>query len=463
MIHTRDEETIVAQCTPHGSGALAIIRLSGIEALKIATSISTLASGSKLDQVATHTVHFGWVISQDGAKIDQVMFTVMLAPRTFTGQDTVEITCHNNQFIIEDIMAIAIDKGARTAQEGEFSQRAFLNGKIDLIQAEAINELIHAQTQQALKKSLAQLEGTLSRWISDIEQEIMRALAWCDASFEFLDDEQEFGAEIHRHLTALTGRIKNIKKTFDLQQHIRHGVRIALIGSVNAGKSSLFNALLGHNRSIVTSVAGTTRDTVEAGISRKGTYWTLIDTAGIRQTEDIIEQEGVKRSLMEAQKADAILLVFDGSRALSSDEASFYLDFCERYKDKTILVQNKSDLPEDPLYMLNGKSHFPLQARKISGRCPDDMLALEELIDDLVSNLFQDTGLPFLLNARQYKILLSVEQELLKICTLLTGTIHYEIVSFHLRQVLELSTELTGKSISEAALDTVFKEFCVGK
>lgn len=458
-LQSHDDQTIVAQATPQGNGALGIIRLSGNDACTIASAISTLASGKSLDRVESHTIHFGWICDRKGTKIDQVMLSLMRAPRTFTGQDTVEITCHNNQYIIEAIMHAAISQGARPAQEGEFSQRAFLNGKIDLAQAEAINELIHAQTQQALKKSLAQLEGSFSQWISQSEQEILRALSWCEASFEFLDEEEEFGARILEHLMKVLKRIDDLKKTFDLHQQIRQGVRIALIGSVNAGKSSLFNNLIGHNRSIVSAIAGTTRDTVEATISMQGSSWTLIDTAGIRQTHDVIEQEGVQRSLAEAQKADCILLVFDGSRLLSHEERTLYQTLLKKHAHKSILIHNKADLPEHPQELFE-----PFVPLKVSCIQKEDSRLVEEQIEQCIRKLFKESHeLPFLLNARHYRILSCLEEHLRITCDLLSGTIHYELVSIHLRNALEISMELTGKSISEAALDTVFKEFCVGK
>ena len=254
MILSHDDETIIAQCTPKGSGAIALLRISGIAAFELATKISKLPSGALLCALPSHTIHFGYVVDAAGNHIDQVMFLLMRGPKTFTGQDTVEITAHNNPFIVQDIIAQAIAHGARMAQEGEFTKRAVLNNKIDLIQAEAINELIHANTHMALKKSLAQLEGSFSHWITAIEKELIKALAYSESSFEFIDEEMSFGNDIKKMLGHTLATIASIKKTFDQQQHIRQGVRIAIIGSVNAGKSSLFNTLLNKERAIVTSI-----------------------------------------------------------------------------------------------------------------------------------------------------------------------------------------------------------------
>ena len=454
-----DDQTIIAQCTPTGSGALALLRLSGTQALAIADACAQLPAGKKITQVPSHTVHYGMIKNSQDTLIDQVLFIVMHGPKTFTGQDTVEITCHNNQFIIQAIIEQALIHGARLAHAGEFTKRAFLHNKLDLVQAEAINELIHANTQFALKKSLAQLEGSLSYWIESIQQDLLRALAWCEASFEFLDEETEFGTAIHEQLQKILTHIVQLKITFDQQQQIRQGIRITLIGSVNAGKSSLFNALLNQKRSIVTDIAGTTRDVIEAGIYRNGNYWTLIDTAGLRQATDTIEQEGIKRSFEEAHKADIILLIFDGSRLLTHEEQAVYTRLLTDYAQKILLVHNKADLPT--------AQHHPLahkNAIAVSVVDTQALALLEQLLEQKIHMLFSTIESPFLLNKRQYTLLLALEQKLHTTQELLsTHHIQYELVSYHLKDALEHISELTGRSISQASMDTVFKEFCVGK
>ncbi|MDP3889414.1 MAG: tRNA uridine-5-carboxymethylaminomethyl(34) synthesis GTPase MnmE, partial [bacterium] len=319
-----DQEAIIAQCTPRGSGAVALLRISGINAIEIVTRISKLTSNKTLSELPSHTIHYGFIVDNSGMHIDQVLFLLMLAPKTFTGQDSVEITCHNNPFIVEQIISLAIEKGARLADPGEFTKRAVLNNKIDLIQAEALNELIHANTQMSLKQSLSQLEGSFSNWITTIEQELFKALALCQASFEFIDEEITFDDQIKQIINKTLETITSIKNTFDKQQYIRQGIRIAIIGSTNIGKSSLFNALLQQERAIVTNIAGTTRDVIEAGAYKNGNYWTLIDTAGLRKTNNTIEQEGIKRSFEQADLADIILLVFDGSCTLTKHEQIVY-------------------------------------------------------------------------------------------------------------------------------------------
>jgi tRNA modification GTPase len=449
------DDTIIAQASPQGSGAVALIRLSGPRAFSIIDCIGKF-QGKTLSEQSSHTIHYGWILDQHAESIDQVLCSIFRAPRTFTGEDLVEITCHNNQIIIQTIIEQAISQGARLAQPGEFTRRAVIHEKIDILQAEAINELIHSQTQMALKKSLAQLKGSMSEWITSLERDLTVALAWCEASFEFLDDESEFGKQIAEKIDLLLQSIRHTKKIYNTQQLIRQGARIALIGAVNAGKSSLFNRLLQQQRSIVTNIAGTTRDSIEAGLYRNGQQWTLIDTAGLRQTEDYIEQEGIKRSQEQAHTADLILLIQDGSRQLTLQEQEAYNEIIDRYPSKILRVFTKIDCVEFSF-------QNNLDSVAVSSLTGSHCDVLENIISQRISLLFSTLDSPFLLNQRHLTILTAVEKKLILVLELLKDFIHYELVSYHLRDTLEQLSELTGKSISEAALDTVFKEFCVGK
>jgi tRNA modification GTPase len=459
MQYSSSNDAIIAQCTPQGTGAIALLRLSGDNAFEVAEKISKLPGNKKISALPTHTIHYGWIIDQNGTHIDQVLFLLMRAPHTFTGDNTVEITCHNNPFIIQNIIQAALSAGARLAQEGEFSRRAVSNNKIDIIQAEAINDLIHANTQLALKQSLSQLEGSFSHWVTTIEKQLIKALALSDASFEFLDEENmEFNIQIKEIIDSVLTTITNLKNTFNQQQQIRNGIRIAIIGSVNAGKSSLFNALLNQERAIVTNIAGTTRDAIEAGLYKNSNYWTLIDTAGLRNTNDIVEQMGISRSHAEAQKADIILLVFDGSQQLNSAESAVYQNLLDTYSDKIIIVSNKADLPQKSNELISSQLHHCVGTNDIHS-----IKSLELSIQNKISSLFASIGSPFLLNQRHYNNLLSLETKLAATKNLLTGNTSYELVSYHLQDALTTLSELTGKTITEAGMDAVFREFCVGK
>ena len=450
------DQTIIAQCTPQGSGAIALLRMSGKDALLIASHMSSLAGKASIADVPTHTIHMGHVNDVHGQAIDQVMFFVMHAPRTFTGEDVVEITTHNNPFIIEAVIQQAIYHGARLAQEGEFCRRAVLNGKMDLVQAEAINELIHANTHYALKQSLAQVQGSFSHFIHELEQDLIKAIAFCMASFEFIDEEnmtfaQDIAAILQKTLTTIT----TLKSAFDQQQRIRDGIRIALIGSVNAGKSSLFNALLQIDRAIVTDIAGTTRDVIEAGIYAKQTYWTLVDTAGLRVTNDTIEAAGIERSLKEAEQADVILLVIDQSRQMCAQAEAIYADIAESHTNKIIRIHSKADMPS-----VLRSVHDALPVSSTTGH---GVPAVRAAIEQKAMALMNTMQAPYLINKRQFALLLSLETNIKDILPLLNGTVAYELLMVHLQEAVACLSELTGKTVTEAGMDKVFREFCVGK
>ncbi len=451
------DATIIAQCTPSGSGAIALLRLSGADAIIIVDRFSKLTQGQTLKAQASHTVHYGQIIDQDKQVVDQVMFIVMIAPKTFTGENVVEITCHNNPFIIEKIIGLAIFHGARLAHKGEFAQRSFLNNKIDLVQAEAINSLIHAHTEQAMQKSLSQLKGSLTNWSQQIEQSLYKCLALSEASFEFIDEEMDFGPQIRTELEQVITQIKLAQQSYGIQQQIKDGVRIAIIGTVNAGKSALFNALLKRERAIVTPIAGTTRDSIEAGIYTNQHYLTLVDTAGLRQTDDYVEQIGIERSMAEAHQADLILLVFDTSRMVTPAELAIYQEIMTKYQDKIILVGNKCD----QIIKLELPDQFK-NLNLVSAQGLNGLTELEALVLGRIKQLLETDSSPFLLNQRQFNILSTVASNCQQILTMITNP-EYELISLHLNEILQILSALTGQSITEQGLETIFREFCVGK
>lgn len=460
---TIDEQPIIALCSPRGSGAIALLRLSGHGIFNFVDRFSKLSSGQKLLSATSHTIHYGSVICpQTGELIDKVLFLVMRAPKTFTGQDTLEITCHNNSLIIDKIIQATLFCGVRVALAGEFSKRAVLAEKIDLIQAEAINELIAAQTELALKKSLEQLSGSFSSYLAQLEQQLVEIIGLAEASFEFLDEEQRdfsFDTLVQEKILALQADIIKLKQDFSRQKQIKEGVKIALIGSVNVGKSTLFNALVGKDRALVSSIAGTTRDSIDASIIVDGNFWSLTDTAGLRKTGDVLEQEGIARSWREAALCDVILLVFDASRELSVDERFLYTQIIATYPHKIICVASKID---QAIKML------PLDVQnsvicKLSAKTGEGLDALKAEMVKKVQALFEAQQSPFLLNERHFTVICQIEQILQPFIIQPGVVIQYELMIAVLYGALEQLSHLTGKNISEKIMDKIFGDFCIGK
>lgn len=466
---TDDAQAIVALCTPRGSGAIALIRLSGDNAVQVAGGIARLSSGNTLAQSPTHTIHHGHIIDQKNNNeiIDSVLFLLMRGPKTFTGQDTVEVTCHNNSFIIERILNLAVAHGARPAGPGEFSRRAFLQGKIDLVQAEAINDLLSAQTEQALRQSMSMLTGSLSQSVTNIQAQLVSLLGYVEASFEFLDEEQrdlDFNQAIIQRTSSILEQIKEMRAHFAHQKQVKEGIRIAVLGIVNAGKSTLFNALVKKERAIVANVAGTTRDSIEESVYSNGNFLLFVDTAGMRQTDDVIEQMGIERSFAQAAHADVILLVIDATRALTVQQAEQYEALINQYGSKIIMVINKVD------EQVSGQEHsfslasWPnLPVLKVCAKQSIGIDLLHQAIEHKIQELFAEMNSPFLLNQRQFKLLTEIEARLEFIANSYSDGIHYELVAYKVKDLLEKVSELTGRNVTEQVLDTVFSEFCVGK
>jgi tRNA modification GTPase len=370
----------------------------------------------------------------------------------------VEITCHNNQFLVEQIIDIIIQAGARLADQGEFTRRAVLHGKVDLVQAEAINELIHAQTTQALKQSLRQLEGSFSSWIASIEKQLLMIIGYCEASFEFLDEEMSFESQIKERLANVQSDIAQVLKTFDKRQYVTQGVRIALVGSVNVGKSSLFNALINRQRAIVTDIAGTTRDTIEAGVYSDGAFVTFVDTAGLRDSNDVVEKIGIDRSFQEVSSSDLILMVFDATASYRQEEIDLYQSIAQAHADKIIFVENTFDAGNNKLPFLNQED---VVAVSVVQNKNVDQLRMK--IDEKINALMHVGQSPCLLNKRQYTLLLLLEQELELIKNRISIRVDYELLAISVNDAISKLSELTGKTVSEDALDMIFREFCVGK
>jgi tRNA modification GTPase len=470
MVHQRMRVTdTIAACStsPGVGGALAIVRISGPQAIPIVGRYIMLSGGVCLDQVLSHTVRYATFVASDGAIVDRCMVTVFRAPRTFTGYDTVELSLHNNTLIIDAVLDLLYQAGARPAQAGEFTRQAVMQGKIDLIQAEGIHDIITATSLDAVRAAQEQTAGTLSHEIQTIYEQIIKALAWTEASFEFLDDEGDFGVQVEHIISALLIRLHSFVQLYTHQQPLRRGMRIALIGTVNAGKSSLLNQLVGSKRAIVCDIAGTTRDTIEVPSKLAGITVVYVDTAGIRATQDIIEREGIERSYEQAAIADVTVLMYDVWQKYTDSEIQELYQLAVRWPERVIVLGTKIDQLSKGIAVppaLGLLSELPVHY--ICTTDVQDVDMVKKLLTDRITALTRSAMAPYLLNQRHIDALTLVIKELEQVQILLKqdpAHVAYELVAYHLKQAGECISGLLGASVSEQVLDKVFKDFCVGK
>ena len=454
------DDTIAAIATALGEGGLAVIRLSGAEALAVADRCFAPAGEAsvKPSAAATHTIHFGHVV-RDGQTVDEALLAVMRAPRTFTREDVVEITCHGGILAAKMVLDTVLANGARLAEPGEFTRRAFLNGRIDLAQAEAVADLIHSRTELALRAANEQLAGKLSQRINKLRDEMLETLAHVEAHIDF--PEEDIAPDTHDQLIARLEHgvafMDELLRTAPEGQILRHGLRAAIIGRPNAGKSSLLNQLLGHDRAIVSAVPGTTRDTIAETANIRGLPVVFIDTAGLREARDEIELEGVRRSRQSLQQAEFILHVFDAAEPLTEAGQNYLAEFAGK---KRILVRNKIDLP--------ARLHFPpgLKAPVADVCCltGQGIEPLKDAIKELVwSGEIQAEMLQVVINSRHQDALNRARAAALRTLDALRANQTLELVALDLRIAVNAVGEIVGQTTTEDLLDMIFSQFCIGK
>ncbi|STY44678.1 tRNA modification GTPase MnmE [Listeria grayi] len=454
-------DTIAAISTPPGEGAIAIIRLSGPLAIQIADRI--FYAKKRLEKVDSHTIHYGH-IKENGETIEEVMVSVMRAPRTFTREDVVEINAHGGIVSVNRVLQLLLEKGARLAEPGEFTKRAFLNGRIDLSQAEAVMDLIRAKTDRAMGVALRQLDGNLSKLIRSLRQEILDALAQVEVNIDYpeYDDVEEMTQRMLLEKTQLVkNSVEQLLLTAKQGKILREGLATAIIGRPNVGKSSLLNQLIQEEKAIVTDIAGTTRDIIEEYVNVRGVPLRLIDTAGIRETEDIVEKIGVERSRKALADADFILLVLNQNEALTiEDEALF-----EAAKGHTfVVVLNKTDLPskidrKQLEKLANGNAIVETSLLKDEG-----MTDLEEAINSLFFEGEIDAGdATYISNVRHIALLHQAIEALDAVVEGVSVGMPVDIVQIDMTRAWDLLGEITGDSVQDELLDQLFNQFCLGK
>ena len=471
-------DTIAAIATPIGEGGLAVIRVSGPEALAIVERCFRPAGKSSKSPTTaeSHTIHYGHIV-RDGQVVDEVMIAVLRAPRTFTREDTVEISCHGGLLPAKLVLDAMLASGARPAQPGEFTRRAFLNGRIDLAQAEAVADLIHSRTELALQAANEQLAGKLSARINQLRDDLMRVLAHVEAHIDFPDEDiaPDTQAELLRKLRDGVAFIDTLLRTANEGQILRRGIRVAIIGRPNAGKSSLLNQLLGHDRAIVSPIAGTTRDTIEETANIRGSPVVFVDTAGLRESSDEIEIEGIRRSRDTAAKADLILHVIDASEPLTEADAHWLDEFSGK---KRILIRNKIDLAtritDHELQFRHPGSGIGHQAsaseqptpKLVSLSC-STAAGLEELKDAIKDAVWSGDihaeMLQVMISSRHQDALQRTRSATIRASDALSGGLTLELVAADLRAAVGAVGEIVGKTSTEDLLDSIFSQFCLGK
>jgi tRNA modification GTPase len=457
------EDTIAAISTPVGQGGIGIVRLSGPEALSIADCIfRSRRADRNISTAETFTMLYGEVIDPSSESvIDEVIVSVMRAPHSYTRDDVVEINCHGGMMTVRKILEAVLGRGARLAAPGEFTRRAFLNGRISLPQAEAVMDLIAARTDESRRIAVDQLKGRLSEKLEEIRDSLIEICAFAEAYIDFPEDEIEINTkeQMVSRLKTISQEISRMSRTFDEARFFREGLSVAIVGRPNVGKSSLLNAFLNRDRAIVTEIPGTTRDLLEECLNINGLPLRIIDTAGIRDADEIIEKEGIKRSLDAIENADCVLAVFDGSDSIKKDD----LELLERIKDKNaILVINKSDLPPkiSPGDMESGGK---LQIKISTLTCD----GLEELKSEIFSlnlrNWNEGREGIVVTNVRQKLFLDKASSAIDRSIQALLEKQPLEIFAIELRDGLDSIGEITGVITNEMILDKIFSEFCIGK
>jgi len=454
------DDTIAAIATPLGEGGLAVIRLSGAQALAVADRCfaPTGAASVKPSVAATHTIQFGHVV-RDGQHVDEALLAVLRAPRTFTREDVVEITCHGGVLAAKMVLDTVLANGARLAEPGEFTRRAFLNGRIDLAQAEAVADLIHSRTELALRAANEQLAGKLSQRINTLRDEMLETLAHIEAHIDF--PEEDIAPDTRDQLLARLEHgvafMDELLRTAPEGQILRRGIRAAIIGRPNAGKSSLLNQLLGHDRAIVSAIPGTTRDTIAETANIRGLPVVFIDTAGLREARDEIEVEGVRRSRQTLQQAEFILHVFDAAAPLTEADEKYLAEFAGK---KRILVRNKIDLP----VRLHLPPDFKGSVADICCLTGRGIEPLKDTIKDLVwSGEIKAEMLQVMINSRHQDALNRARSATLHTLAALRANQPLELVALDLRIAVNAVGEIVGQTTTEDLLDIIFSQFCLGK
>lgn len=452
-------DNIVALATPSGTGAIAVIRVSGPDAITLVDRLFKSIKNKKLVEQKSHTIHLGNIV--DGDKIlDEALVSIFKGPHSYTGENVVEVSCHGSPFIQQQIIQLLLRNGCRSASAGEFTLRAFLNGKMDLSQAEAVADLIASDSEAAHDIAMQQMRGGFSNEIQELRQELLNFASLIELELDFSQEDVEFAdrTQFNELLTRISTVLKKLIDSFSLGNVIKNGIPVAIVGQPNVGKSTLLNVLLNEERAIVSEIAGTTRDTVEDHISIKGINFRFIDTAGIRETVDIVEKIGIERTFDKIEKARLIIYLFDG---MEFDKAELDL-IQKRYPNKQLLpICNKMDL-----LSLGQKEKITSEIPNVlflSAKFKEGIPELENKLLSLVDSGALSGDTTIITNSRHYDALLKALEEIQKVKEGLDMELSSDLMAIDIRQALYHLGEITGSVTTDDLLGNIFSNFCIGK
>lgn len=458
-------DTIVALATPSGSGAIAVVRLSGAKSINIAAAHFKSVAGKQLANQKTHTIHLGFIVEGERT-IDEVLLSIFKNPNSYTGEDVIEISCHGSPYIQQEIIQLFLKNGCRMANPGEFTLRAFLNGKLDLSQAEAVADLISSENEASHQIAMQQMRGGFSSEIAKLREELLNFASLIELELDFSEEDVEFADRTQ--FKSLLARIETVLKrlidSFAVGNVIKNGIPVAIVGEPNVGKSTLLNAILNEERAIVSEIAGTTRDTIEDEINIGGIGFRFIDTAGIRETKDVVESIGIKKTFEKIDQARVVIYLFDAASAMSklNDVAVELAKIRNKYPQKPLItIANKIDVLTD------------VQLAEINKTIPDVLLlsaktgfGVEPLKNKLLA--FVNTGVlrnheTIITNTRHYDALLKALEEIIKVKHGLETGLSGDLMAIDIRQALFYFGEITGQVSNDELLGNIFANFCIGK
>ncbi|BDB53423.1 tRNA uridine-5-carboxymethylaminomethyl(34) synthesis GTPase MnmE [Flavobacterium ammonificans] len=462
-------DAIVALATPSGAGAISIIRVSGQDAIQIGASVFKSIKNKDLTQQKTHTLHLGHIIDE-GKTLDEVLISIFKGPNSYTGENTIEISCHGSTYIQQQIIQLLLRKGCRMADAGEFTLRAFLNGKLDLSQAEAVADLISSDNEASHQIAMQQMRGGFSNEIAKLREELLNFASLIELELDFAEEDVEFAdrTQFHELLNRIEFVLKRLIDSFAVGNVIKNGIPVAIVGEPNVGKSTLLNALLNEERAIVSDIAGTTRDTVEDELNIGGIGFRFIDTAGIRETKDVVESIGIQKTFEKIEQAQVVLYLFESLKFKVS--GSEYITEIEKVKNKyplkpLVIVINKSDLisAEETQSLLQQLETLNLKQILISAK---QKTGIDELKNTLLS--FVNTGAlrnneTIVTNTRHYDSLLKALDEIQKVKFGLESKLSSDLMALDIKEALYHFGLITGQVTNDELLGNIFANFCIGK